>query len=39
MRRGFASLPPELLLQIAEGADQNALCSLLRTSKSIHFLL
>jgi len=39
MRRGFASLPPELLFQIAEGADQDALCSLLRTSKSIHFLL
>ncbi len=39
MRRSFESLPPELHLQIAECADQNALCSLLGTSKLIHFLL
>jgi ankyrin repeat protein len=35
----FASLPTELLLQIAESADERSLCSLIRTVKSLHFLL
>ncbi len=39
MLRGLASFPPELLLHIAEFADQSSLCSLLRTSKFLHFLL
>ncbi|KAK3903662.1 hypothetical protein C8A05DRAFT_43153 [Staphylotrichum tortipilum] len=39
MHQGFTSLPPELLLIVAECTDQNTLCSLLRTKKPIHFLL
>ncbi len=37
--RDLASFPPELLLHIADFADQGSLCSLLRTSKFLHFLL
>jgi len=39
MPRHFISLPPELLLHIAEVADYGSLCSLLRTSRFLHFLL
>ena len=39
MRRDLASLPPELLLHIAELVDQGGLCSLLRVAKFHHFLL
>ncbi len=38
-QRSLTSLPPELLLHIAEAADNTTLCSLLRTSKPLHFLL
>jgi hypothetical protein len=35
----LGSLPPELLLHIAEFADQGSLCSLIRVAKFLHFLL
>ena len=39
MRRDLASLPPELVLQIAGLVDQSGLCSLLRVAKFLYFLL
>ena len=39
MPRQLTSFPPELLLHVADFADQGSLCSLLRTSKFLHFLL
>ncbi|KAK3905759.1 hypothetical protein C8A05DRAFT_30388 [Staphylotrichum tortipilum] len=38
-QRSLTFLPPELLLHIAEAADCATLCSLLRASKFLHFLL
>ncbi len=39
MRRDLASLPPELLLHIAELVDQDGLCSLLQVAKVYYFSL
>lgn len=38
-QRSLTTLPPELLLHIAEAADSRTLCALLRTSRHLHFLL
>lgn len=39
MPRTFASLPPEIIMQIGGSADQGSLCSLLRTARFLYFLL